>query len=158
MSDSLLLIMCHRYCHCSTVVELAVRSKNDGKPIGRAKNRPEMWRRKRNDHSPTCLRLSGVLPHLIKVPIHAPLTTLIIFISFCIKYNINSLTGKSVLVRSRFSPTAHAIKTHRFNLTYVGIVQETPRCPTLTILPTYNIIQTMARSCRPYGCKQWHPW
>ena len=58
---------------------------------------------------------------------------------------INSLTGKSVLARSWFSPAPRALKSHRFHSTYVGIVQITSRRPTSTILPTYKIIQTMAR-------------
>ena len=57
---------------------------------------------------------------------------------------INSFTGKLVLARSRFSPAARALKTHRFHSTYVGIVQKTSRRPTPIILPTYKNIQMMA--------------
>ena len=46
---------------------------------------------------------------------------------------LNSLMGGLVPARSRFSPAARTLKTHRFHSTYVGIVQKTSRRPTLTI-------------------------
>jgi len=57
-----------------------------------------------------------------------------------LKNHFNRNTGKSVLARSRFSPAARVLKSHRFHSTYVGIVQKTSRRPTSTILPTYKII------------------
>ena len=71
---------------------------------------------------------------------------------------LNSLTGKSALAHSRFSPAARALNTHRFHFTYVGIVHKTSHSPTFTIIPTYKIIQTMTQACRSYGCKPWSPW
>ena len=73
----------------------------------------------------------------------------------------NSLTGRLVLARSRFSSAACALKAHRFNLTYVGIVEKISRHPTSTIqhlqnngtiVPTIGM-QTMASITEIHWCK-----
>ena len=58
------------------------------------------------------------------------------FSSICQPGHLNSLTGKSVLARSWFSPADRALKTHCFHSTYIEIVRKISRRPTSTILPT----------------------
>ena len=84
----------------------------------------------------------------------------------CELVNLFILSAISLYLASDLALTAlqevgshppRALKTHCFHSIYVGIVQKTSCSLTSTILPTYNIIQTMARLCCPYGCKPRSP-